>query len=169
MAELTERFMKDVDADEKDGLLLDVVEMWKGQVLALVKEALEFFIHFEEGDMAAEPESELGPLKRAISAVALLTEAVTKEVQDPSEERLRELTRKLEAARKEVMDINRGLMVAPRASTATEAHQLASKAGEAIKASRETIKVALRGMGAASDILEVSSPTRTVRPPPTRP
>jgi hypothetical protein len=147
LSDLTEKFMKDVDADEKDGLLPDVVETWKGQVLAVVKDALEFLVHFEEGDSAPEPESGLGPLKKAIGAATHLTEAVAKEVQDHSEERLRELAKKLGAAKKEMMAMNRGLMVGQSASLAIEAHELAGRAREAIKASRETIKAALRGMG----------------------
>jgi hypothetical protein len=39
--------------------------------------------------------------------VTHLTEAVTKEVQDPSKERLRDLARKLGAAKKEIMAMNR--------------------------------------------------------------
>jgi hypothetical protein len=97
-----------------------------------------------------------------------LAEAVAKEVQDPSEERLRDLARKLRAAKKEIMAMNRSLMVGQSANLTTEAHELASEAGEAIKASRETIKAALRGLGAASDISEVSGPTRASRPPPAR-
>jgi hypothetical protein len=51
-----------------------------------------------------------------------------------------------------------------------EATRLASEAGDAIKSSRELIRAALRGLGAASDISEASGPTRTQRPPPpTRP
>jgi hypothetical protein len=46
---ITEEFMKDVEADEKDGLAPDVVETWKGQALAIVKDALEFLVHFGEG------------------------------------------------------------------------------------------------------------------------
>jgi hypothetical protein len=52
------------------------------------------------------------------------------------------------------------LVVNQSAATATEAHELVGEAGEAIKASREMIKAALRGMGAASDISEVSSQFR---------
>jgi hypothetical protein len=67
------------------------------------------------------------------------------------------------------MALSRSLMVGQAASIATEANRLASDAGEAIKSSRETIKAALRGIGAASDKSEVSGPTRVLRPPPTRP
>jgi hypothetical protein len=67
------------------------------------------------------------------------------------------------------MAMNRSLMVGQPANLTTEAHELASEAGEAIKASKETIKAALRGMGVASNISEVSGPTRALRPPPVRP
>jgi hypothetical protein len=146
-----------------------VVETGKGQAYAVVKEAVEFFKHFSEGDPASKPEDSLGPLRKAIGAATHLTEAVTREVQDPSEERLRDLARKLGATKKEIMAMSRSLMVGQSASLATEAHGLASDAGEVIKSSRETIKAALRGLGAASDISEVSGPTRALRPPPTRP
>jgi hypothetical protein len=160
LSEIMEKFMKDVDKDEEDGLAPDVVETWKGQAYAVVKEAAEFFKHLDEGGQASEPEDSLGPLRKAIGAATHLAEAVTKEVRD--------LARKLGAAKKE-MAVNRSLMVGQSASLATEAHGLASEAGEAIKSSRETIKAALRGLGAASDLSEVSGPTRALRPPPTRP
>jgi hypothetical protein len=161
--------MKDVDMDEKDGLAPDVVETWKGQALVIVKDALEFLEHFGEGGPASKPEDSLGPLRKAIGVVTRLAEAVAKEVQDPSEERLRDLARKLGAAMKEIMAMNRSLMVGQSANLAAEADELASEAGEAIKVSRETIKAALRGLGAASDISEVSGPTRASCPPPARP
>ncbi len=134
-----------------------------------MKEAVEFFKHFSEGDPTSKPEDSLGPLRRAIGAATHLAEAVTKEVQDPSEERLRDLARKLGAVKKEIMAMSKSLMVGRSASLATEAHGLASNAGEVIKSSRETIKEALRGLGVALDISEVSGPTRAVRPHPTRP
>jgi hypothetical protein len=51
--------------------------------------------------------------------------------------------------KKEIMAMNRSLVVGQPASLTTEAHKLAGEAGEAIRASREMIKAALRGMGAA--------------------
>ncbi len=48
LSSIMEKFMKDVDADERDGLAPDVVETWKGQALAIVKHALEFLNHFGE-------------------------------------------------------------------------------------------------------------------------
>jgi hypothetical protein len=167
--DVLEKFMKDVDKDEEDRLAPDVVETWKGQAYAAMKEAVEFFKHFSEGDPASKPEDSLGPLRKAIGAATRLAEAVTKEVQDPSEERLRDLARKLGAAKKEIMAMSRSLMVGWSASLATEAQGLAGDTGEVIKSSRETIKAALRGLGAASDISEVSGPTRVLRPLPTRP
>jgi hypothetical protein len=149
---MLEKFMKDVDKDEEDGLAPDVVETWKGQVYAVVKEAVEFFEHFSEEEPASKPEDCLAPLRKAIGAATHLAEAMTKEVQDPSEERLRDLARKLGAAKKEIMAMSRSLMVGRSASLATEAHGLTSDAGEVIKSSRETIKAALRGLGVASDI-----------------
>jgi hypothetical protein len=101
--------------------------------------------------------------------MASLTEAVAKGVQEPDEEELRDLARKLGTVKKEIMALNRGLVVGQPAIIATEANELAGEAWEAIKASRETIKVALRGMGAASDISEISSPTGAPRLPPARP
>jgi hypothetical protein len=134
-----------------------------------VKDALEFLNHFGEGDLASRPDDSLGPLRKAVAGVASLPEAVAKEVQEPDKERLQELARKLGTAKKEIVAMNRSLVVGQPANLATEANELASEAKEAIRASRETIKAALRGMGAASDISEASGPTRVPRPPPVRP
>jgi hypothetical protein len=169
MNNILEKFMKDVDKDEEDGLAPDVVETWKNQAFEVVKEAAHFLEHFNEGGPVSMPEDSLGPLRKAVGAATHLTEAVTKEVQDPSEERLRDLARKLAAAKKEIMAMSRSLMVGQSTSLAMEANRLANDPEEAIKSSRETIKAALRGVGAASDISEVSGLTRAVRPPPTRP
>jgi hypothetical protein len=49
-------------------------------------------------------------------------------------------------------------MVGQAVSVATEANRIARDAAEAIRAGRETIKAALRGLGAASDISEASDP-----------
>jgi hypothetical protein len=166
--DLVEQYMKDVDKDEKDGLAPDVVKTWKDQVYEVVKEALEFLDHFGWENPASQPEDSLAPLKKTIETATHLAETVAKEIQDPSEERLLDLARKLGVAKKEIMALSRSLMVGQAASIATEANRLASDAGEAIKSSQETIKAALRGLGAASDISEVSGPTRVLRPPPPR-
>ncbi len=167
--DILEKFMKNVDKDEEDGLAPDIVKTWKNQAYEVVKEAAQFLQHFEEGALASVPEDGLAPLKEAIGTANRPAEAATKEVQDPSKERLRDLARKLGAAKKEIMAMSRSLMVGQSASLATEAHRLANDVGEVIKSSRETIKAALRGLGLASDILEISGPTRAARPPPARP
>jgi hypothetical protein len=133
-----------------------------------VDEALTFFSNFFEDDPAPRPEDSLTPLSKATETATHLAEAVAKEIEDPSEERLRDLARKLGAAKKEIMALSRSLMVGQAASVITEANRLACDAGETIKSSRETIKAALRGLGVASDISEVSGPTRALRPPPRR-
>jgi hypothetical protein len=118
---------------------------------------------------ASGPDDILGPLRRAIGEIATLSEAVTMGVQEPDENEMRDLAKKLGAAKKELMAMGRDLVVNQPAAIATEAHELVSEAGEAIKASRETIKAALRGMGAASDISEISCLAGLPRPPPARP
>ncbi len=157
--ELVDKYMVDVNKDEEDGLAPDVVQTWKDQVYQIVNEALHFFDGFIEDDSAPRPIDSLAPLRKAVETVTHLTEAMAKEIQDPSEERLRDLARKLGTAKKEMMTLSRSLMVGQAASIATEANRLASDAGEAIKSSRETIKAALIGLGAASDISEISRPS----------
>jgi hypothetical protein len=96
-------------------------------------------------------------------------EVVAKKIQDPDEAALRCYAKQLGAPKKEIMALSRSLMVGQAASIAVEAIRLANEAGEAIMTSRETIRVALRGLGAASDISEASGPTRAQRPPLVRP
>jgi hypothetical protein len=120
-----------------------------------VNEALIFFGNFIEDDPAPSSGDSLAPLRKAIETATHLAETMVKEIQDPGEERLRDLARKLGTAKKEIMALSRSLKVGQPASIAKEANRLASDAGEAIKSSRQTIKAALRGLGAASDISEV--------------
>jgi hypothetical protein len=67
------------------------------------------------------------------------------------------------------MAISKDLVVDQPADVATEATRLASEACDAIKASRESIRAALRELGVASDISEASGPVRAQLPPPGRP
>jgi hypothetical protein len=154
---LLSKYLKDLETDEKDGLSSDVVETWKQATLDLTGDVLKYV-----GQLGVNPASglddTLGPLRKAIGKIASLAEAVTKGVQEPDEVELRDLARKLGTAKKEIMAMSRGLVVDQPATTATEAHELASEAGEPIRASRETIKASLRGMGAASDISKISCP-----------
>jgi hypothetical protein len=58
---LVEKYMKDVDKDEKDGLTPDVVKIWKNQVYEVVKEALEFLDRLGGENPSSEPEDSLPP------------------------------------------------------------------------------------------------------------
>jgi hypothetical protein len=51
-------------------------------------EALTFFGSFSEDDSAPRPEDSMAPLRRVVNAATQLSEAVAREIQDPSEERL---------------------------------------------------------------------------------
>jgi hypothetical protein len=166
---LLSKYLKDPEVDEKEGLSPDVVEKWKQAALDLTEDVMKYV-----GRLGVNPASGLDdilwPLRRVIGKVAAtLSEAVTKGVQEPEEEELRDLAKKLGAAKKELMAMSRDLVVNQPAATATEAHELVSEAGEAIKANRETIKAALRGLWAASDISEISCLAGLPCPPPARP
>jgi hypothetical protein len=67
------------------------------------------------------------------------------------------------------MALSRSLVLDQSAGVAEEASRLANEACNAIKASRESIRAALRELGAASDISEAGAPIGTRGPPPTRP
>jgi hypothetical protein len=172
LLELVDKYMADVNKDEEDGLAPDVVQTWKDQAYKIVNEALHFFDGFIEDGSAPsvlsvpKPADSLAPLRKAIEIATYTMEAVAKEVQDPSEIRLRGLAKQLGTSKKEIMALSRSLMVGQAASIAIEATRLASDAVEAIKSSREMIRAALRGLGAASDISEASGPTRAQQPPP---
>ncbi len=159
------KYLKDLETDEKDGLSSDVLETGKQAALDLTGDVLKYVGQLGVNP-ASGPDDALGPLRKAIRKVASLTEAITRGVQEPDEEELRDLARKLGATKKEIMTMSRDLVVNQPATTATEAHELASEAGGA---SRETIKAVFRGMGAASDISEISCLAGVPRPPPVRP
>jgi hypothetical protein len=86
---------------------------------------------------------------------------------EPEEGGLRDLTKRLGAVKKELMALGRGLMVSQPPASAKEVQELVSEAEEAIRSSQRTIKAALRGLGAASDISEAGS--LDAAPPPRRP
>ncbi len=165
---LLSKYLKDLEADEKEGLSPDIVEKWKQAALDLTEDVIKYVGRLGVNP-ASGPDDTLGPLRRAIGKIATLNEAVTKGVQEPDEEELRDLAKKLGAAKKELMAMGRDLVVNQPAATASEAHELVSETGEAIKASRETIKADLRGMGAASDISEISCLAGSPCLPPARP
>jgi hypothetical protein len=162
------KYLKDLEAEEKEGLSPDVVKKWKQAALDLIEDVMKYVGQLGVNP-ASGPDDILEPLRRAIGETATLSEAVTMGVQEPDEEELCDLAKKLGVAKKELMAMVRELVVNQPAATATEAHELVSEAGEAIKASREMIKAALRGMGAASDISEISCLAGLPRPPRARP
>jgi hypothetical protein len=129
---LLSKYLKDFETDEKDGLSSDVVVTWNQAALDLTGDALKYV-----GQLGVNPasglEDALGPLRRAIGKIASPTEAVTRGVQEPDEEELRDLARKLGTARKEIMTIGRDLVVSQPATAANEAHELVSEAGEPSK------------------------------------
>jgi hypothetical protein len=96
-------------------------------------------------------------------------ESAAKEVQDPEETILRGFGKQLGNSKKEIMAISKDLVISQPMGVAMEVSRLAGEACDAIKASREAIRAALRELGAASDISEVSGPTRAQWLPSARP
>jgi hypothetical protein len=78
----------------------------------------------------------------------------------PEETVLRGFGKQLGSSKKGIMDLSKNLAVGQPSGIAAEATRMANEAGDAIKASRESIRAALREMGAASDISEASGPAR---------
>jgi hypothetical protein len=174
---LVDKYMADVNKDEEDGLDPDTARTWKNQVYQIVNEAVLFLDGFNRDGSAPPAPTEptaptpvdgLAHLRLVIGITTYTVEAVAKEVQNPDEVALRCYAKQLGVSKKEVMALSRSLMVGQAVSVAVEATRLANEAGEAIKTSREMIRVALRGLGAASDISEASGPTRAQLPLPLR-
>jgi hypothetical protein len=165
---LLQKYLEDLGADGREGLSPDTIEKWRQTALDLTDDTMKYVSKLGTTPGSA-PEGALGPLRRVIGKVATLGEAVTKGIEEPNEEELRDLAKRLGAIKKELITMGRDLLVNQPADMATEAHELVSEAGEAIKANREIIKAALRGLGAASDISEASSLVMPPRPPPARP
>ncbi len=86
----------------------------------------------------------LAPLKNAIDQARYTADAVTRELADPEETVLRGFGKQLGSSRKEIMALSKNLAVGQPASVATEATRLASEACDAIKVSRESIRLRLR-------------------------
>jgi hypothetical protein len=168
-------FMAAVDQDKEDGLDPDTARLWKEQVQGIVTLAnLDVPAAGTSGD---EPEPTpqggatdcLAPLKNAIDQARYTADAVTRELTDPEETVLRGFGKQLGSSKKEIMALSKNLAMGQPASVATEASRLASEACDAIKVSRESIRAALREMGAASDVSEASGPVRSQPLLPERP
>jgi hypothetical protein len=175
MLKLVGKFMETVDKDKDDGLDLDTARVWKDQVHEIAAQAkLDQPPEGRGGGRVGtsaptEAADHLAPLKSAIESATHTMEAAEREMQDPDETTLRGFGKQLGNSKKEIMAVSRGLMTDQPAVVAMEATRLASEACDVIKASRESIRAALRGMGAASDISEASGPTRAQWPPSARP
>jgi hypothetical protein len=149
------KYLEDIKADKEGGLSSVTTQKWRMSALDLMNDVMEYLERLGR-DVGSAPEGVLGPFRRALGKVATFSEAVTRGVQEPDEEELRDLARRLGAVKRELMTMGRDLMVNQPAATASEAHELVSEAGEAIKANQRTIKAALRGLGVASDISELA-------------
>ncbi len=111
----------------------------------------------------------LAPLRAVIEQATYTMEATAKEIQDPDETILRGFGKQLGNSKKEIMATGKDLVINQPTGVAMEASRLAGEACDAIKASQEAIRAALRELGAASDISEASGPTRAQWPPSARP
>ncbi len=164
-----------VDKDKDNGLDPDTARMWKEQVQEIATKAKldqpsESVGKSKSGPVAHSGVADrLAPLKLIIEQATYTMEAAAKEITDPDETILRGFGKQLGNSKKEIMAVSKDLVVDQSAGVAMEAARLAKEACDAIKANRESIRTALRELGAASDISEVSGPTRAQWPPSTRP
>ncbi len=170
MRDVVIEFMTAVDQDKEDGLDSDTARLWREQVQEIVTLAnIDVPAAGTRGE-GPEPAPQegvtdcLAPLKNAIDQARYTADAVTRELTDPEETVLRGFGKQLGSSKKEIMALSKNLAVGQPASVATEATRLASEACDAIKVSRESIRAALREMGAASDISEVSGPVSVATP-----
>jgi hypothetical protein len=166
MRRLVEEYMAAVDQDKEDGLDPDTVQLWKEQVQEIATQAKldQPAVSVGQGKPGPVPHSEatdhLAFLKSAIEQAHYTTSAVARELTDPDETTLREFGKQLGSSKKEIMALSKDLVVGQPADMAMEATRLAGEACDTINACRESIRAALRELGAASDISEVSGPTR---------
>jgi hypothetical protein len=160
-------YMAAVDQDKEDGLDPVTARLWKEQVQEIVTLAnLDMPVTGTRGgELEPAPHEEaadrLVPPRDAIDQARYTASSAARELTDPEETVLRSFRKQLGSSKREIMALSKDLAVGQPASVAMEATRLASKACDAIKTSRESIRAALREMGAASDISEVSGPIRT--------
>jgi hypothetical protein len=174
MREAVIEYVAAVDQDIADGLDPDAAREWKERAQEIVTLAnLDMPAAGTRGEEPAlAPQEEpaltpqegatdyLAPLKDAIEQARLTANAANRELNDPEETVLRGFGKQLGGSRKEIMALSRNLVVGQPAGVAAEAARLADEACENIRVSRELVRAALRDMGAASDISEVSGPVR---------
>jgi hypothetical protein len=175
MVRLVDEYMTSVDKDRDDGLDPDTARMWKEQVHGIAVKARldqpsEGASGSKSGPVAHSGTADrLAPLKSIIEQATYTMQAMLREITDPDETILRGFGKQLGNSKKEIMTTSKDLVVGQPADVAMEVTRLAGEACDAIKASRESIRAALRELGAASDISEVSRPVRARLPPSTRP
>jgi hypothetical protein len=175
MKKLVDEYMAAVEQDKDDGLGPDTARMWKEQVHEIASKAkLDQPVAscgVSKSGPVAHPrvKDRLTPLRSAIEQATYTMQAVTRELTDPDETILRGFGKQLGNSKKEIMTVSKDLVVDQPADVATEVTRLASEACDAIKARRQSIRAALRELGAASDISEASGPVRAQPPPQGRP
>ncbi len=166
MRKLVNEYMAAVDQDKTDGLDPDTARLWKEQAQEVVAHAnLDQLAANDERcgpDPAPLPGATdcLAPLKCAIDQARYTAFAAARELTDPEETVLRGFGKQLGSSKKRIMALSKDLAIGQPADVAMEATWLASEACDAIKTSRESIRAALRDLGAASDISEASGPIR---------
>ncbi len=164
-----------VAVDKDNGLDPDTARMWKDQVHEITTKAKldqpsECVGRSKSGPVAhSGAVDRLAPLKSITEQATYTMNAAAREITDPDETILRGFGKQLGNSKKEIMALSKDLVVDQSAGVAMEATWLAGEACNAIKASRESIRAALRELGAASDISEASGPTRAQGPPSARP
>ncbi len=175
MVRLVDEYMAAVDKDKEDRLDPDTARMWKEQVHEIVTKAKldqpsESVGRSKSGPVAHSGAADcLAPLKSIIEQATYTMQAATREITDPDETILRGFGKQLGNSRKEIMAVSKDLVVDQSADVAMEATRLAGEACNTIKASRESIRAALRELGAALDLSEASGPIRAQLPPSARP
>ncbi len=170
MKKLVDEYMAAVEQDKEDGLDPDTARMWKEQAQEIVAQAkldqLAVSYGVSKSGPVAHPrvKDRLAPLRSAIEQATYTMQAVARELTDPNETVLRGFGKQLGSSKKEIMTVSKDLVVDLPTDLATEETRLANEACEAIKTSRESIRAALRELGAASDISEASGPVRAQLP-----
>jgi hypothetical protein len=174
MMRLVDEYMAAVDKDNDNGLDPDTARMWKEQVHEITTKAWLNQPSECVGRSKSVPVAHSGaadrlaPLKSIIEQATYTMQAAAREITDPDETILRGFGKQLGNSKKEIMAVSKDLVVNQSAGVAMEATRLAGEACNAIKASWESIRAALRELGAASDISEASGPTRAQLPPSAR-
>jgi hypothetical protein len=170
MKKLVDKYMAAMEQDKEDELDPDTARMWKEQAQEIVAQAkldqLAVSYGVSKSGPVAHPrvKDRLAPLRSAIEQATYTMQAVARELTDPNETVLRGFGKQLGSSKKEIMTVSKDLVVDLPADLATEGTRLANEACEAIKTSRESIRGALRELGAASDISEASGPVRAQLP-----